>query len=62
MSGDPASFEPGGEVLVSKGFWRVCLSKGYTWGYTALSAGVFLARFTLAEKTVEVRCSVPDER
>ncbi|MCS4261665.1 hypothetical protein EDF83_5982 [Pseudomonas protegens] len=31
-------------------------------GYTVLSAGVFLARFTLTEKAVEVRCSIHDER
>jgi len=62
VSGAPAPFEPGGEVRVSKGFWRVCLSKGYTWGYTAPAAGVFSVGFSLAEKAVEVRCSTPDER
>lgn len=58
----PAPFEPGGEVPAPKGFSRVCLSKGYTWGYTAPAAGVFSVGFSLAEKAVEVRCSTPDER
>jgi hypothetical protein len=47
---------------VFKGFGRLRVSRGYTRGYTMLAAGVFLARFTLAEKAVEVRCSIPDER
>ncbi|WP_236349146.1 hypothetical protein, partial [Pseudomonas lactis] len=48
--GAPAPFEPAGIALVFKGFCLLVVSKGYTRGYTALSAGAFLARFTLAEK------------
>lgn len=58
----PAPFEPRGEALVFKGFGRLFLSKGYTWGYTAPAAGVFSVGFSLAEKAVEIRCSTPDER
>ncbi|TLG89070.1 hypothetical protein FEM54_23630 [Pseudomonas edaphica] len=58
----PAPFEPGGNVPVYKWFDLLLFSKGYTRGYTVLAAGAFLARFTLAAKAIEVRCSIPDER
>lgn len=62
ISGAPAPFEPGGDVPFFRGLGLLRFSKGYTWGYTVLPAGVFSAGFTLAEKAVEVRCSIPDER
>ena len=62
ISGSPAPFEPGDNAQVFKGFCLLRVSKGYARGYTALAAGMFLARFTPAEKAVEVRCSIPDER
>ena len=62
ISGAPAPFEPGVKDPVFKGFFLLGVPKGYTRGYTALAAGMFLDRFTPAEKAVEVRCSTPDER
>lgn len=58
----PASFESVGEVPAFKGSGHLCLSKGYTWGYTSPAAGVCSVGFSLAEKAVEVRCSTPGER
>ncbi len=60
--GAPAPFEPGGDVAVFRGLGLLRFSEGYTRGYTVLSAGVFSAGFTRAEKAVEIRCSIPDER
>lgn len=62
ISGAPAPFEPGVKDPVFKGFFLLGVPKGYTRGYTALAAGMFLDRFTPAEKAVEVRCSIPDKR
>lgn len=62
MSGDPASFEPGDRDPVFKGFCLLRIPNGYTRGYTALAAGVFLSRFTPAKKAAEVLCTIPDER